>query len=144
MKLALESKCEEIDDRPISYEPPEGNYRIRFCNFKDITGGRTNKTKIRFYWDILFPNDPKVRYRVWKDYPLEDGCVSKLQPDLQRIFGKDLSRFNDDAGILDTDKLLGEEAEVRVGKRVTREFKGPLTVVDRLYRTGSFTFEDLP
>jgi hypothetical protein len=78
MKLAIESKCEQIDDRPISNWPPLGNYRIQSCNLKEFKGRKTNNAKIRFYWDVLFPNGAKVRCRVWKDYPTGSFTVKDL------------------------------------------------------------------
>jgi hypothetical protein len=72
-----------------------------------------------------------------------NGAVSKLKRDLRKIFGKDLSEFNDDSGTFDTDKLLGKEAEAKVGKKITKEYSKPLTVVQGLYPVGKFKFDNL-
>lgn len=146
MKLMLEPDAadDEIEDRPISFDPPEGKYRIIFSHFKEVNGAKTKNRKIRVFWDILFPNESQYNFRVWKDYPLENGTVSKLKRDLKKIFGKDLSEFNDASGVFDTDRLLGRMAEAKVGKKITKEFNVPLTVVESLYPVGSFRFDHLP
>jgi len=145
MKLILEedNESEEIDERPVSFAPPEGDYRVMFSHFKEVRGSKIKIPKIRVFWDILFPNDSDYNYRIWKDYPLENGAVSKLKRDLRKIFGKDLSEFNDDSGTFDTDKLLGKEAEAKVGKKITKEYSKPLTVVQGLYPVGKFKFDNL-
>jgi len=145
MKLILEedNKSEEIDERTVNFAPPEGEYRVIFSHFKEVKGRKTKIPKIRVFWDILFPNDSDYNYRIWKDYPLENGAVSKLKRDLRKIFGKDLSEFNDESGTFDTDKLLGKEAEAKVAKKITNEYSEPLTVVQRLYPVGKFKFDNL-
>ena len=145
MKLILEEDngSEENEERTVNFAPPEGDYRVMFSHFKEVKGSKSKITKIRVFWDILFPNDSDYRYLIWKDYPLENGAVSRLKRDLRKIFGKDLSEFNDESGTFDTDKLLGKEAEAKVGKKITNEYSEPLTVVQRLYPVGKFKFDNL-
>lgn len=146
MKIKLEPETEpkEIDERTVNYKPAEGNYRIAFSYFKNVKGAKTKNAKIRVYWDILFPDDPKFKYRVWKDYSTENGASKSLKNDLKKIFGEDLSIFNDASGDFDTDNLLGKEAEAKVGKKFTNEYNEPLTVVEKLHPVGTFKFEELP
>ena len=140
MKLKLKSvmENEEVDERPIRFNPPEGNYRVVFIHFKPVEGKKSNKPKIRALWDILFPSDPRCIYRVWKDYPIEEGKVTKLESDLRKIFGDNLEEFYDKFGELDTDKLLGREADAKVVHEIKEGYKEPLVVVKALYAAGKF------
>lgn len=146
MKIKPEAETEhkEINERTVSYKPAEGNYRVVFSYFKNIKGTKTKKPKIRVFWDILFPDDQEFRYRVWKDYLTLDGASKSLKNDLKKIFGEDLSMFNDASGDLDTDNLLGKEAEAKIGKKFTNEYNEPLTVVEKLHPVGTFNFEESP
>ena len=144
MKLKLDRNTKNIDTRPLNFKPAPGNYRVIFSHFKEVKGAETNKPKMRVYWDILFPNDSEFNYRIWKDYPIENGVVIWLDSDLKNIFGDDLSEFNDDSGALDTDKLIGREAEAKVGTKTTNEYKGTLTIVKMLYPVGTFKFKQSP
>jgi hypothetical protein len=143
MKLYLEPDNDdgEFDDREVSNKPSVGNYRVIFSGFREIKGNKTNNMKIRVTWDILYPVDRYFRYKVWKDYPLESGITKQLKKDLRRIFGSDLSEFEDATGLLDIDKLLGKEADAEVVHKLTNEYEGPLVVVKALYPPGKFKLQ---
>ena len=143
MKLYLEpdNDDEEFDDREVSYKPPAGNYRVIFSGFREHKSKNTGNPKIRVTWDILYPVDHRFQYKVWKDYPLESGVTKQLKKDLRRIFGSDLSEFEDANGLLDIDKLLGKEADAEVVHKLTNEYEGPLVVVKALYPPGKFKLQ---
>jgi hypothetical protein len=143
MKLYLEPDNDdgEFDDREVSYKPPAGNYRVVFSGFRENKSKKTGNMKIRVAWDILYPVDHHFQYKVWKDYPLESGVIKQLKKDLRRIFGSDLSEFEDTAGLLDIDKLLGKEADAEVVHKLTNEYEGPLVVVKALYPPGKFKLQ---
>ena len=143
MKLYIEpdNDCEEFDDREVSYKPPEGNYRVIFSGFRENKNKKTGNIKIRVTWDILYPVDRRFQYKVWKDYPLESGITKQLKKDLRRIFGSDLSEFEDATGLLDIDKLLGKEADATVVHKFTNEYEDPLVVVKTLYPAGKFKLQ---
>jgi hypothetical protein len=141
MKIKLNDSDESNDRRPIRFDPAEGNYRVIFSHFKSLSAKNTKRPKIRVFWDILFPSNQDYRHRIWKDYLIKDGEVINLRSDLSRIFGERLIEFYDDSGNLDTDKLLGKEADAEVGKKITDEYDNPLTVVKNLYPVGKFKFQ---
>ena len=143
MKLYLEpdNDDEEFDEREVSYKPPAGNYRVIFSGFREQKSKNTGNPKIRVTWDILYPVDHRFQYKVWKDYPLESGITKQLKKDLRRIFGSDLSEFEDATGLLDIDKLLGKEADATVVHKFTNEYEDPLVVVKTLYPAGKFKLQ---
>jgi hypothetical protein len=143
MKLYLEpdNADEEFDDREVSYKPPAGNYRVIFSGFREDKSKKTGNPKIRVTWDILYPVDHRFQYKVWKDYPLESGITKQLKKDLRRIFGSDISEFEDATGLLDIDKLLGKEADAEVVHKFTNEYEDPLVVVKTLYPAGKFKLQ---
>ena len=143
MKLYLEpdNDDEEFDDREVSYKPPAGDCRVIFSGFREHKSKNTGNPKIRVTWDILYPVDHHFQYKVCKDYPLESGVTKQLKKDLRRIFGSDLSGFEDANGLLDIDKLLGKEADAEVVHKLTNEYEGPLVVVKALYPPGKFKLQ---
>jgi hypothetical protein len=64
-----------------------------------------------------------------------------VYPPLRRIFGSDLSEFEDTTGLMDIDKLLGKEADAVVVHKYTNDYEDPLFVVKTLYPPGKFKLQ---
>lgn len=142
IKLTTDNKYIEASSRSVSFTPVAGLYRVQFSEFRDPRIYKQKNGKFRVYWNILFPIDSVFTYRVWKDYRFENESSSMLEVDLKRIFRGDLSEFCDEAGMLDPSKLLGKEAEAKVGKKFTEEYNEPLTIVEKLHHVGCFKLSD--
>ena len=113
-----------------------------FSHFKQAVNLKTKVPRLRVFWDVVAPKEANHDYRIWKDYPIEDDSVSMLLADLRKIFGEDLSGFFDDSGILETNRLLGKEAEAKVALKETTQYLDALVVIKAIYPVGKFKFND--
>ena len=144
MKINLNpnNSPEDLSYRPLNFEIPPGDYRIKFAESRE-TINKANKRNLRILWDLVMPSSSIYTHRVWKEYQLDSDRVDLFRKDLYKIFGNDLSRFSDDSGVLDTDKLIGEEAEAEIGHKKVEKYNKPLVVVKKLFPVGHFTLVHL-
>ena len=145
MKLDINTNANEIEDacRPLNFHVPPGDYRIRFVDFRDVPDKKSPKPKLRVLWDVVLPSSSSFNYRVWKEYNIETDPYNTFRKDLLKVFSGDLGRFHDESGLLDTDLILGEEAEAKIGQKSTSRYNKPLIVVDGLFPVGHFHLSNL-
>ena len=142
INLNTNNNSEEPAYRPLNFEIPPGDYRIKFAESRE-TINKAKKRNLRILWDLVIPSSSVYKHRVWKEYKLDSDRFDLFRKDLCKIFGNDLSRFSDDSGVLDTEKLIGEEAEAEIGHKKVEKYNKPLVVVKKLFPVGHFTLAHL-
>ena len=125
-----------------SYTVPAGKYHVVFSKLIEKVDPSTGQTTLRITWDVLWPNKNYYQYKIAKNYTFEDGSSTELIADLVRIFGDDLACLKDEAGKLDTDKLIDQEADAVVETIKNAKYANPLSVVSRLLPSGTFQFSE--
>lgn len=140
MKIKLKPADHDESKSSSDYDVPEGEYRVVFVKFKYELDEDGCLVKVRVTWEVVFPNKRDNRYRAKKDYFFEGGYSEKLESDLKRMFGEDLSQFEDGSGNLDDYKILGKEADVEIIHKHTPGYTKPLVIVNKLLPVGTFKF----
>ena len=131
----------ELENIPL-YTVPAGKYHVVFSKLTEKVDPQTGKLTLRITWDVLWPNKSYYQYKLAKNYPFEDGSSPELVADLVRIFGDDIACLKDEAGKLDTDKLIDQEADAIVETIKNAKYANPLSVVSRLLPSGTFQFSE--
>ena len=131
----------ELENIPL-YTVPAGKYHVIFSKLTEKIDTQTGETTLRITWDVLWPNKSYYQYKLAKNYSFEEGSSTELIADLVRIFGDDLASLKDEAGKLDTDKLIDQEADAIVETIKNAKYANPLSVVSRLLPSGTFQFSE--
>lgn len=140
MKFKLKPADHDKSKISSEYDVPEGEYRVVFVKFKYERDEDGCLVKVRVTWEMVFPNKRGHRYRAKKDYFFEGGYSEKLEANLKRIFGEDLSQFEDGKGNLDDDKILRKEADAELIHKHIPGYSRPLVIVNKLLPVGTFKF----
>ena len=131
----------ELENIPL-YTVPAGKYHVVFSKIAEKVDPSTGQTTLRITWDVLWPNKSYYQYKLAKNYTFEDASRTELIADLVRIFGDDLACLKDEAGKLETDKLIDQEADAVVETIKNAKYANPLSVVSRLLPSGTFEFSE--
>lgn len=131
----------ELENIPL-YTVPAGKYHVIFSKLTEKIDTQTGETTLRITWDVLWPNKSYYQYKLAKNYSFEEGSSTELIADLVRIFGDDLASLKDEAGKLDTDKLIDQEADAIVETIKNAKHDNPFSVVSKLLPCGTFKFRE--